>query len=924
MDVDPHPVAHVKIEPVCGGFMLPFYGTHSEKDTEFIYVCDRIGDVYRVSSITGKSTLFFSVQKEVVRPRAMMDQRGLLGLALHPQFETNGRFFVTLAIPIRPDRIRSRPWDPYPSPGIGADRDVNFIFELREYDSENIHSGGRLLLDILMPSPYHPGGWLKFDPKDESLLYVSVGDSSSPSDGDSRQRAQNPFTLLGKILCLNIEKNRKYDARDGTHRGYGIPRTNTFFHAHEDIRKEIFALGFCNASSLDIDESNDFRVVDWGAGNRDGFYHIKSGDNCGWPIMEGSIKINYEKTGINPYLRLGRDRYTLPIYEYVHTHMKYCMMGGDTYYAHDDTGLHGQYIFGDFGGKLNLDVKVGRRSLRQTMRMSGEVYTLSYSESHNKWIAHSLYKMPPGHFVSGFGNTMPHAIHVLTVSSPALAERTGRLYRFVPSDEIRPLVPIPLTPLPEIVMAKSAPVRGRGREVEREKFTIQQARVASKVLRIDYRNVQFTLMDMWIGMNIEAEHGSRISVVTNVTRDNPVTTAKIAYAHLKESPYYYRSAAQLHKEIVYWRRYWQKKYGKAYAQAALNAFTAQTLNVGADGESSGESSAPASPGMYDPYDPFEFMEDVVLLPPELLEPPPLPAPEIAPTPIPVPNVEPFPTLPEGVEPGPQPFLPNQPPEEFRPGQEETGIVRRRIRMFVQGTVNRYGEPSRIADIRTEMPLAVAFYNLVKNRSRAVHVRVRRSHKNELKELILLTFFQDQLAPSQRKGVMSHIEREVLNNLFLFPTNYSTPYTHSAWILWKTNEPMKRALVLFFDSTQTHLQLREFTNMDFAQLSRVSAATSAEDLMRISFIEQRIDVTFRKHVNRFDPRHDMANPIAIRRALQNMESMGTHVISVSHKLEPSTMSTTDPSEQSAIPTEESVPTEAVEVSRQIEPIEDDDE
>jgi glucose/arabinose dehydrogenase len=244
-------------------------------------------------------------------------ERGLLGLAFHPQFEANGLLFVYFTRP-GGDVVLGR-WR------ANADRSAVML------------SSFKTLLTIEHSSASnHNGGGLAFNPRN-GLLYAAVGDGGG--SGDPENDAQNVIrNRLGKVLRINV--NGTGGGQYGT---YSIPSSNPF--VGRSGRDEIWSYGFRNPWRLSFDRANgnlfigDVGQGSWEEVDRESFGQ-GAGRNYGWRVMEG--RHCYNASTCN---RSGK---TLPITEYGHGGGNCSITGGFVYRGPSQTALVGQYVFADF------------------------------------------------------------------------------------------------------------------------------------------------------------------------------------------------------------------------------------------------------------------------------------------------------------------------------------------------------------------------------------------------------------------------------------------------------------------------------------------------------------------------------------------------------------------------------------------------
>ena len=236
-------------------------------------------------------------------------ERGLLGLAFHPDFADNGFFYV--------DYNADNP-----------NRTVISRFRVREDDPGTADPDSEvILLEFNQPSSNHKGGQLAFGPED-GFLYIAVGDGGTGGD-----TAQDLTDLLGSILRIDV---------DGTEEGknYAIPPGNPFAGNTSGFREEIFAYGFRNPWRLGFDDANGRLFAgDVGEGMREEIDVVENGKNYGWNTMEGSLCFN-------PLVSCNTAGLQLPIYEYGRD------LGGTVIVGPVYRGvipeLFGKLIYGDF------------------------------------------------------------------------------------------------------------------------------------------------------------------------------------------------------------------------------------------------------------------------------------------------------------------------------------------------------------------------------------------------------------------------------------------------------------------------------------------------------------------------------------------------------------------------------------------------
>ena len=258
-------------------FNNPLYLTNSGDGSNRNFVVEQDGriKVFTNSPNTFISKIFLDITDKVTSGGEL----GLLGLAFHPDYQNNGYFYVnyTADNPLR--TIISR-------------------FQVTSNpDSANKNSEFQILA-FNQPYANHNGGWIGFGPND-GYLYIASGDGGDA--GDPQNKGQSINTLLGKILCIDVD--------GGT--PYAIPTTNPFYDSTGSVRKEIYAWGLRNPWRCSFDSViGRFWCADVGQGAWEEINIIENGKNYGWRCYEGNHPFNTAGCNYPEYID--------PIWEYPH------------------------------------------------------------------------------------------------------------------------------------------------------------------------------------------------------------------------------------------------------------------------------------------------------------------------------------------------------------------------------------------------------------------------------------------------------------------------------------------------------------------------------------------------------------------------------------------------------------------------------
>lgn len=283
-------------------------------------------------------------------------EKGLLGLAFHPSYNANGFFYVNYTMRTISGQLQTIVARYSRSSGNP---------QLADPNSELI------LLTVNQPFDNHNGGQLAFGP--DGFLYIGLGDGGGSGDPDSN--GQNPNTLLGKMLRIDVNN-------PSAGKNYGIPAGNPF--ASGGGAPEVFATGFRNPWRFSFDKTNGTLFVgDVGQSAAEEIDIVTAGGNYGWNIMEGSSCFNASSCNMTGL--------TMPIFAYPRTDGT-TVIGGYVYRGAQIQGLPGAYLYADFGnGRIWMLTGSGanwtRTQLLDTGRSissfgqaeNGELYVADYA-----------------------------------------------------------------------------------------------------------------------------------------------------------------------------------------------------------------------------------------------------------------------------------------------------------------------------------------------------------------------------------------------------------------------------------------------------------------------------------------------------------------------------------------------------------------
>lgn len=403
----------LRLERVAGELPTPVALAFPDDGTGRGFLVGQTGRVFVLNADGSVNPApFLDVTDSVVPLGVAYDERGLLGIALHPRFNENGRFFIfynavaTDAVPagsnseVRVSEFR-----------ISADPDV------ADATSE------RVLLRVGKPQGNHNGGQLAFGP--DGFLYLSIGDGGGANDrGDGHSEpagnAQDLSTLLGKILRIDVDSGDPY----------AIPPDNPYVGV-DGARSEIWAYGLRNVWRFSFDvNTNRLYAGDVGQGAREEMNIITRGGNFGWRVFEGTLCLSPESAGATgdcPGVGLRGDPLIAPIFEYSHDEGN-TIVGGFVYRGLNIPNLTGYLVFADWaggssglGGRLfaagetieglwdieellfengNDGERIGRNVLSFAVDTQGELYVLTSENSRPAGATGEVWRLARGSPVS--------------------------------------------------------------------------------------------------------------------------------------------------------------------------------------------------------------------------------------------------------------------------------------------------------------------------------------------------------------------------------------------------------------------------------------------------------------------------------------------------------------------------------------------
>lgn len=420
----------VDIKLMTDGLVSPI-GVVAVPGSKNLAIIDQIGRIWMMDENGNRMPApFMDVSGRIVPLSPNYDERGLLGLAFHPNYQSNGRFFIYYNLPRRPGG---------PAPGV-LWNNLSRISEFRVSGNPNLAdpTSEKVILEMDDPQSNHNGGTIAFGP--DGYLYIAIGDGGAANDfapghvedwypvnrgGNGQDIEAN---LFGDILRIDINSGNPY----------AIPNDNPF--VNKTGRDEIWAYGFRNPFrfSFDMSGSRDLYAGDAGQVLWEEVSVVKKGGNYGWNVKEGTHCFNEANNSTTlpncPDKDPFGNKLIDPVIELLNwqnplagpgTTRATTVIGGNVYRGNDIPGFHGKYIFGTFS--------------QSPTTADGELFISNPQGGGKLWsfqeIELASHPGDVGYYLKGFGQDH-HGEMYLTVSSRlGPSGTTGKVFKLVPVKE---------------------------------------------------------------------------------------------------------------------------------------------------------------------------------------------------------------------------------------------------------------------------------------------------------------------------------------------------------------------------------------------------------------------------------------------------------------------------------------------------------
>jgi glucose/arabinose dehydrogenase len=426
-DLNPPPAGSYDLKLVADNFVSPITVVDAPDDSKRLFVVDQVGKIWIVKANgTRMPNPFIDISSKIVSLDPGYDERGLLGLAFHPNFRQNGKFYLFYTAP---------PVAGGPEPGVPWDNQTRISeFRVMAGNKDQADPGSeRIVFEANHPQPNHNGGTIAFGP--DGFLYISIGDGGNKDDigpghvddwykvnagGNGQDVKQN---LLGNILRIDVDGVTE-------DKSYGIPADNPFVNATG--KDEIYAYGFRNPYrfSFDLGDAHRLFVGDAGQSLYEEIDLVTKGGNYGWNVKEGthcfSTDNDLEERSSCPAVDSAGNPLIDPIIEVKNTENPegggetIAIVGGNVYRGRSIPFLVGTYIF----GFLSADESEPEGKILMGKPSASGLW--SYEQIQLKSFPGNL-----GQFLKGFGQGLDGEVYATTSKEIGPQGSTGKVYKLV-------------------------------------------------------------------------------------------------------------------------------------------------------------------------------------------------------------------------------------------------------------------------------------------------------------------------------------------------------------------------------------------------------------------------------------------------------------------------------------------------------------
>jgi len=401
----------IKLQEVAGGLTHPLAMVSIPDGSGRMAVIEQHGQV-RIIDSRGRllPEPFIDVGSKMITQHAFFDERGLLGIAFHPNYRDNGKFYLAYSTPLRSAELERRLW--------WSHTNVVSEFQVSKTDPNKADATlERVISQIDWPQFNHDGHWIAFGP--DGMLYISTGDGGYANDWGighnvTTGNGQDKRSLHGKILRLDVNKPDL------------IPADNPFV-GQNDALPQIWAIGLRNPWRCSFDTGGDKALfcADVQQNSFEEVNVITRGGNYGWRRMEGDKCFDFVKPDNHPP-SCDQNGLTAPIIVYnnctaVKTDCKGISVTGGYVYRGPHQAWQGKYIFGDWS--------------KSFAAMDGQIF-IGSKAADGKWTMEvaSVDGMQTLPYMLAFAQDDKGEVYALTSISTGPVGGHDKIYKIVPAN----------------------------------------------------------------------------------------------------------------------------------------------------------------------------------------------------------------------------------------------------------------------------------------------------------------------------------------------------------------------------------------------------------------------------------------------------------------------------------------------------------
>jgi glucose/arabinose dehydrogenase len=410
------------LELMAENFTSPVTLSEAPDNSGRIFIVDQIGEIkILMPDGTLLSEPFLDIKDNIVSLMSGFDERGLLGLAFHPEYSQNRKFYIYYSAPLRD----SAPED-FNNTSIIAEYMVSANPNIADINSE------RILLEVDQPQFNHAGGTVTFGP--DGYLYISLGDGGGSGDtgrghvddwylfneGGNGQDIED--NLLGSILRIDVDNGNPY----------AIPSDNPFVGTTG--LDEIYAYGFRNPYriSFDMEGNNWLFAGDAGQELYEEISIVEKGGNYGWSVKEGTHCFDADNPTTPPDncpdVAPNGDTLKPPVIEFLNSKNEggvgVTVVGGYVYRGSIIPDLTGKYVFGVWSDDFQT---------------ANGLILVSEPAPEGLWDFDTLQILNNGavtelnQYILAFGQDSEGELYILTTENTGPEGNTGKVYKLIES-----------------------------------------------------------------------------------------------------------------------------------------------------------------------------------------------------------------------------------------------------------------------------------------------------------------------------------------------------------------------------------------------------------------------------------------------------------------------------------------------------------